>query len=127
MRDFEGLFDEFASQLNFPDYFGRNFNALDDCLNDLAWLPADGYLVVVTEGLSVLADETDDDVAALIQLLDRAGAEWSRPVHLGEQWDRDAKPFHVVFQASSQDATRLEDRIRLGGRPVSDLSHVIGS
>src|SRR3954471_504838 len=28
-----------AEQLHFPDYFGANWDALWDCLNDFSWLP----------------------------------------------------------------------------------------
>ena len=29
------LFSEFAGRLNFPDYFGRNWDAFDECMQDL--------------------------------------------------------------------------------------------
>jgi len=31
----DDFWDELSAQLNFPSYFGRNFNALNDCLGDL--------------------------------------------------------------------------------------------
>ncbi|GGU69093.1 hypothetical protein GCM10010211_38210 [Streptomyces albospinus] len=53
--DLEGALDkaEFmdrcARSLRLPDYFGRNWDALADCLTDLSWCPADrGRLLVVT-------------------------------------------------------------------------------
>jgi RNAse (barnase) inhibitor barstar len=33
------LFATVADQLFFPDYFGGNWDAFDECLRDLSWLP----------------------------------------------------------------------------------------
>jgi len=35
VRTPERLFDELSSSLDLPDYFGRNWDALDECLRDL--------------------------------------------------------------------------------------------
>ena len=35
-----------ATALDFPPYFGRNWDALADCLMDLAWLPAVGKVLL---------------------------------------------------------------------------------
>jgi RNAse (barnase) inhibitor barstar len=34
----EDLLRYIAAELNFPDYFGFNWDALDECLADLSWL-----------------------------------------------------------------------------------------
>lgn len=35
-----------ADALAFPPYFGRNWDALADCLTDLSWLPARGHAIL---------------------------------------------------------------------------------
>lgn len=41
-----GTLDAIASALSFPDYFGRNLDALYDCLTDLSWLPSGEHVLV---------------------------------------------------------------------------------
>ncbi|MEU6646501.1 barstar family protein [Saccharomonospora sp. NPDC046836] len=38
--------DAIAAALSFPDYFGRNLDALYDCLTDLSWLPAGEHVLI---------------------------------------------------------------------------------
>jgi len=54
-----GFFTEIARKLAFPDYFGRNWDAVYDCLTDLNWLPAEGY-VLVFDGFAALAKQAPD-------------------------------------------------------------------
>lgn len=41
-----GTLDAIAEALSFPDYFGRNLDALYDCLTDLSWLPSGEHVLV---------------------------------------------------------------------------------
>lgn len=38
--------DAFAAAMSFPSWFGRNLDALYDCLTDLSWLPAGEQLLI---------------------------------------------------------------------------------
>ncbi len=55
------MYDEMASQLGCPDYFGRNLDALNDCMSDVAsggygWdVGADTGLVIVLRGFDAFA------------------------------------------------------------------------
>lgn len=46
IRDAAGLFDACSDSLQFPAYFGNNWDALQDCLGDLSWLPASGRVLL---------------------------------------------------------------------------------
>jgi hypothetical protein len=49
------LFDVMAESLRFPIYFGRNWDALSDCLRDLSWLRK-GRVLILHEDLPSLDD-----------------------------------------------------------------------
>ena len=111
MTTLDGVFEEFGKSLDFPGYYGRNSAALEECLNDLSWLSAHGYVLVITNPPLLLANEPPSELTWLMTLLERVSEEWSRPVGLGEEWDRPAVPFHVVFLEESSGNTALPPQI----------------
>lgn len=97
-RTLMGLFDEFAAAFQFPLYFGENKDAFDECLSELEMVSAgSGYVVVITNPDEVLADEGHESFRWFAEVLESAAETWSKPVELGEWWDRPAVPFHVVL------------------------------
>jgi hypothetical protein len=46
-----------ARGLEFPDWFGGNWDALEDCLTDLSWLEADGYVLLIDTAGGLAADD----------------------------------------------------------------------
>ncbi|MFM9377030.1 barstar family protein [Gordonia sp. VNK21] len=66
--DLPGLYTAVAQAWDFPDHFGRNKDAFDDCLLDLdprlftaTGTPATGYLTVVENAHALLAEAADAD------------------------------------------------------------------
>jgi RNAse (barnase) inhibitor barstar len=53
IRSRDELFDVIAEKLSFPDYFGRNWDALVDCLSDLFWVDQD-RVILAHAGLPLL-------------------------------------------------------------------------
>jgi RNAse (barnase) inhibitor barstar len=96
MRTRDGLFDEFASRLQFPDYFGRNWDSFSELLADLSWLGGAAYAIVV-EHAERLLDEEPGQLPQFLDLVDHVAAEWAEPVAQGEPWDRPAVPFHLLL------------------------------
>ncbi len=56
---------EIADILRFPEWFGENLDALADCLNDLSWLPSDGYVLVLEHSGEWRMQEADTFATAL--------------------------------------------------------------
>ncbi|GIX27251.1 MAG: hypothetical protein KatS3mg123_1132 [Burkholderiales bacterium] len=71
----EELLSRAAQALQFPSYFGGNWDAFEECVNDLAWLPARGYVlhVIRPEGLARQAPET---FTTLLGILQEAAGQW---------------------------------------------------
>lgn len=56
ISDEESLYSEMAMKLSFPEYFGRNWDALYDCLTDMEWA-AEQNIVITHNSLDSLPDE----------------------------------------------------------------------
>jgi len=98
-RTAAGLFAEFADVLQFPDYFGHNWDALEECLTDLEWRPAKGYVLLVTDAEQVLLRD-EEDYATFLEVLSDAGEAWaSGQPGMGS---KRATPFHVLLVVSAQ-------------------------
>ena len=93
-----GTFREFARALEFPDYCGCNWDTLEECLTDLEWLPAKGYVVLIVDARSVIPDD-DEEYETLLEILNDAGEAWSK----GQTSSGRRAPFHVLFGVSQQD------------------------
>jgi hypothetical protein len=91
------LLKNLAVALGFPDWFGHNWDALEDCLTDLSWRDAGGYILLVVEFKTLPAE----DLGILIDILNSAAAFWA-----GQ-----GKPFFAVF-VDSAGVLKLPDLFR---------------
>lgn len=102
------FFDEISRKLLFPDYFGRNFNALDECLSDLEWLNFKGLCIFIEQPHLFLCQEPEDILRYVIEIFTKSSDEWQQPIQLGESWDRESVPCHFVFVGSSEPLNFLD-------------------
>src|ERR1700730_8260575 len=72
------FFDECAAAWQFPYYFGENWDAFEECLADLEWLPAEAYMFCVTQGIHLLEKEPSEQQVRLLSLLQRVAREWGQ-------------------------------------------------
>lgn len=69
------LLDAIGKSMSFPDWFSHNFDALSDCLTDLAWQPADGYFVLL-ERCDGIHGHAEADFVSTLQTFEQAADEW---------------------------------------------------
>jgi len=107
------LFAEFARALEFPDYFGHNWDALEECLADLEWLPAKGYILLITDAGCVLPGD-EEEYETFLEILRDAGEAWgSGQAGMGM---RRPTPFHVMFAVSEREKAQ---RARWGMKVIN--------
>jgi RNAse (barnase) inhibitor barstar len=101
------LFSELAHLFEFPSYFGHNWDALDECITDLEWMPGRGYILLIKNADQLLSEDAQESYAIFIGIMKKAGEEWSIP-QVGE-WSRPATPFHSLLAVSDRKRNTRED------------------
>ena len=71
----EQLLNHVATALHFPGDFGHNWDALEECLTDMEWVDADGY-VIYYDHIDALMAAHPDQFATLVEILRDAVASW---------------------------------------------------
>ncbi|HMW17466.1 MAG TPA: barstar family protein [Accumulibacter sp.] len=69
------VLDQLDQVLDFPDWYGRNLDAFKDCLTDLSWCEAAGYVLIITRAEPFHA-ENINDFRRLNQVFELAIDEW---------------------------------------------------
>ncbi len=64
-----------AADLRFPEYFGHNWDAFEDCLTDMSWQEADGF-VVLYDHIDALVQKSPEDFATALAILKEAAEFW---------------------------------------------------
>jgi len=68
----EEFYTAVAKALHFPDYFGRNMDALEEMLNDLEWIKEESFLLIIKNADDLLKGKSGEKakIIDLIQLVD---------------------------------------------------------
>lgn len=101
MHDDASIFDQFAVSMRFPDYFGRNWDALDECLRDMGWAPAKGHLIIVDDA-DALFLRSPRSFRSLTDSLRFASEHW-------DEWQEQRVPFKSIFVTKSREIAALMD------------------
>ena len=90
--DADAAMREIADMLRFPDWFGENLDALADCLSDLSWYPAEGY-VMVLEHIGEWREQAPDTLDVVLDILNQTA----------ERWAKDRVPFWALVPMSTRE------------------------
>lgn len=118
-KTLDAFYNEVGAALQFPYYFGENWPAFDECINDLDWVPGDAYLLLISRADLLLCEEPVE-FPVLMRLLANACVEWLTPNKYGE---RGLAPtaFHIVFQCEASDLPTFSQRLTLVGISPASL------
>lgn len=82
-----------AQSMNFPDYFGKNWDALNDCLTDMSWAePGKGYIVLF-QAPERMYKKSPQDLAVALDIFKSAI----------EFWRGSNIPYYVLLRGKIQD------------------------
>ena len=95
----ERFFQELAAALQFPQYFGENWDAVEECLGDLGWIGEIPLTLLVTD-TDQLLQHHEADFETFVNVL--------RSVHELE----DAPIERVVFQCAEGKRAAMEKKLK---------------
>ena len=75
IKDKASFLSECAVSMEFPAYFGKNWDAFEECLTDLSWAKADGY-VVLFDHADAFELNAADDWATAMEIFGNALKSW---------------------------------------------------
>jgi RNAse (barnase) inhibitor barstar len=87
------LLDTLSQVMAFPAYFGRNWDALEECINDLSWWDSQGFILLFANTDKFINSSPGD-----FDKFVRIAADAS------ESWGAEGIPFHVIFTGSARAA-----------------------
>lgn len=99
IRTREDLIDKLAQALQFPKYFGRNWDAFLDLVTDLSWNSASGY-VLLLKNADALLNLPSEHLDIFIRLCLATVKRWQS----GEDEEGKAitpTPFYFLFEGSN--------------------------
>jgi hypothetical protein len=96
VRTKEGFLLAVSHALGFPEWFGHNWDALEDCLTDMSWQPAEGYLVILSRAEDFRVAQ-EEEFAMALRIFDAAA----------DFWREEGLPFWTLVDLHAEGMTHL--------------------
>lgn len=105
IKDFH---EQIGTALNFPDYSGKNLDALDEMLNDLEWIVEEKVIIYITNSNDWLSKEkTDEKILSILDIFDATAEDWK---WMDEEEDVAKKELRIIFEDTPRIRTILEEQ-----------------
>jgi RNAse (barnase) inhibitor barstar len=106
IKDFH---EQIATAMKFPDYSGKNLDALDEMLNDLEWIKEQKVIIYIDHSSEWLSKEkSEEKILSVIDMFDATAEDWK---WLDEEEEGvTKKELQIVFQDSERIRALLEDQ-----------------
>lgn len=98
-RSTAAVLRQLGTALDFPDWYGANFDALFDCLTDPEWQPAAGHVLLICGG-DAFEQSDPEGYAVLLEVL-RSAADTRRET---------GQPFWILIDTPARDVATLPTR-----------------
>ncbi|WAC10892.1 barstar family protein [Dyadobacter pollutisoli] len=106
IKDFH---DQIGVAMNFPDYSGKNLDALDEMLNDLEWIKEQKVIIYIDHSSDWLSKEkSEEKILSVIDIFDATAEDWK---WMDEEEEGVAKKeLQIVFKDSTRIRALLEEQ-----------------
>lgn len=104
------FYSVFGQSFEFPAYFGFNWNAFDEMINDLEWMVSDAYISVFTNAHQLLERAPPQDFQHLLECLTDAHESWKSPNRFFPR-DRPPTLFATVLLCPQKQKRALVSRL----------------
>jgi len=114
------FFDELAAAVQFPYYFGENWDAVWDCITDLNWVRGSSFLLIFDSAQHLLS-ESDRGFQILLEVLTHAHDRWHREFADFGTHGRQPIAFQSVLAAEADAVEVLTQRMNAANATFARL------
>lgn len=107
MKTLKSLYDELKVKFSLPEYFGENWDAVEDCLTDLEWISEKQYIIVITNYEKILNEyeynyDKNEELQIFEQVLIDCIKFWHTPFRPDEVFGHNYRDFDVYIQENGE-------------------------
>ena len=105
MKDFH---EQIGFAMQFPDYSGKNLDALDEMLNDLEWIKQEKVIIYINNSADWLSKEkSEEKILNVLDIFDATAEDWK---WMDDEEETAKKELRIIFSDSARIRALLEEQ-----------------